>query len=124
MAYGDLEAGVGRELGEVDFPGADPVSYLEALNRLIDQDDGAKDDPLLKPPVDIRDVPDKPTDAWVDRTIHMVCGTCMNYQEKGRDHRGKLIGACKNNSPTMKGYPRVFDDEQGCGAHKLRVFPK
>ena len=130
----ELGQEVGKRFREM-YPDADPVSYLEALNMLTDQ--GGED--KLAEPVDISDVPDKPSDLplytkftdgktladldmWQDRTNKMICGSCMNYLAKGQDVFGKDIGACKDNSPTMKGYPRVYEDEPGCGAHKMRVI--
>jgi len=73
----------------------------------------------------VDDVPGPHTDdPWKQRSKYMVCGSCMNYQAKGFDTFGRQIGACKDTSPSIKGFPRAFFDEKGCGAHKLAVVDK
>jgi hypothetical protein len=132
---------VGKRYREM-FPGVDPVSLLEALNMLTDQGGEAKDpplgmnvvhtekdDPLLKPPVDIRDTPDKPSDVlpddpWAHRAAGMRCSTCVSYVEK-LNHSGAasltiypVIGRCRKHAPTLNGYPVVYPTDW-CGDHKL-----
>ena len=60
-------------------------------------------------------------DNWTHRSACMVCGKCMFFVLKTtiaiqrEDH---IIGRCRANPPTMKGWPVVFSDDW-CGGHKL-----
>ncbi len=53
-------------------------------------------------------------DNWVGRSKGMLCRTCIHYVPKG-DHK---LGRCRRHSPTMGGWPAVFDSDW-CGDHKL-----
>lgn len=77
-------------------------------------------------------------DPWQHRSKEMRCKTCMFYVPKVPiDHLvgtpevcvernvGELpagaetiLGRCRRNAPTMKGYPVVFETDW-CGEHKL-----
>lgn len=57
----------------------------------------------------------KPLDPWAHRREGMRCSSCLWYVVKSRD--GK-IGRCRRRSPTMQGYPVVFETDW-CGDHKL-----
>lgn len=52
-------------------------------------------------------------DNWKHRSKHMRCQSCMWYVEKKRP-----LGRCRQNSPTIKGFPAVFETDW-CGDHKL-----
>lgn len=47
-------------------------------------------------------------DNWEHKSKEMKCKTCMWY----------LNGRCRKHSPTMDGYPSVFESDW-CGDHKL-----
>lgn len=59
-------------------------------------------------------------DNWKHRSLMMKCGTCMFFVKKStsRLQQGHMIGRCRQQAPTMKGWPVVFSDDW-CGAHKL-----
>ena len=60
-------------------------------------------------------------DNWEGRTTGMICGTCVFFVEKNSkivqrsDH---VIGRCRANAPTMKGFPVVYSDDW-CGYHRV-----
>lgn len=58
-------------------------------------------------------------DNWAHRSSGMICKTCMCYVPKkkpdGTDH---IIGRCRRNAPTMKGWPVMFETDW-CFEHKL-----
>ncbi len=60
-------------------------------------------------------------DNWQHRGLTMLCRTCMFWVEKqpqpgmATDRR---LGRCRESSPTIKGWPAVWEDDW-CGAHKL-----
>ena len=54
----------------------------------------------------------KRKDPW--RIKNMKCGTCLWYKEKKNG-----IGRCRRHAPTLNGFPVVFEDDLGCGDHKL-----
>lgn len=60
--------------------------------------------------------PPEPEDPWQHRSERMRCRTCMWWVPKGNDLAG--IGRCRRHSPTMNGFPVVFDRDW-CGDHKL-----
>ena len=55
-----------------------------------------------------------PRDPWQGRSEHMKCISCMAYAPKTF-----FVGRCRNNSPTMQGYPVVFPNDDWCRAHKI-----
>lgn len=57
-------------------------------------------------------------DPWIHRNENMVCKTCIYYRGKASSSSTK-IGRCRRHAPTMSGYPVVFENEVGCGDHKL-----
>ena len=60
-------------------------------------------------------------DNWKHRSSKMSCGTCMFFVEKvttGVQRSDKIIGRCRFNAPTMKGWPVLFSSDW-CGQHKL-----
>jgi hypothetical protein len=122
------------------FPSHDPVDMFTALEMLTAHGGEGpplgmydvhpeEDGPLLKPPVDIRDTPDKPSDVlpddpWAHRAAGMRCSTCVSYVEK-LNHSGAasltiypVIGRCRKHAPTLNGYPVVYPTDW-CGDHKL-----
>ncbi len=52
-------------------------------------------------------------DNWRNRSANMKCRTCMWFAPK----QG-TIGRCRRRSPTMSGWPVMFDTDW-CGDHKL-----
>jgi hypothetical protein len=67
-------------------------------------------------------LPPIPDDPWMNRSTGMRCDTCISFVLKQRltampDDRG-LIGRCRKHSPTMQGFPVVFEKDW-CGDHKL-----
>jgi len=60
-------------------------------------------------------------DNWEHRSVGMRCGSCMAFVAKRSsevqpsDH---VIGRCRFNAPTIKGFPVVFSDDW-CLAHKI-----
>ena len=60
-------------------------------------------------------------DTWKHRSIGIRCGTCWAFVPKStaviqrEDH---IIGRCRRNAPTMKGFPVVFSHDW-CLEHKL-----
>ncbi len=73
-------------------------------------------------------------DNWKHRSSNMKCRTCMFFVEKKifapvgavvecaestlPITPTRTIGRCRECSPTMKGWPAVFEDDW-CGAHKI-----
>ncbi len=58
-------------------------------------------------------------DNWKHRSSEMKCGTCMYYVPKtNSEGKESVIGRCRNNAPTMRGYPVVYNSDW-CGKHKL-----
>jgi len=60
-------------------------------------------------------------DNWKDRSSKMSCGTCMYFVEKItsiEQDENNVIGRCRFNAPTMKGWPVLFSSDW-CGQHKL-----
>ena len=60
-------------------------------------------------------------DPWKHRSRFMRCQTCMSFvlkEAKMMPEQGTRIGRCRNHSPTMDGYPVVFEPDW-CGDHKL-----
>lgn len=53
-------------------------------------------------------------DPWKHRHANMKCVTCMWFVPKGVAD----IGRCRKHSPTIDGYPVVFENDW-CGDHKL-----
>ncbi len=60
------------------------------------------------------------SDPWIHRRAGMLCQTCMFYVEKKKSTGGvrTIIGRCRKNAPTMKGFPVVFPSDW-CGEHRL-----
>ena len=54
------------------------------------------------------------TDNWQHRSKNMRCYSCMWFVPKGHGN----LGRCRRRSPTMNGYPAVFQTDW-CGDHKL-----
>ena len=52
-------------------------------------------------------------DPWGCRSDRMKCKTCMWFVKKLF-----TIGRCRKHSPTLSGYPVVYQDDW-CGDHKL-----
>jgi len=73
---------------------------------------GVQKEPKAK---EVREMADLPADRWENRGEKMRCWTCMWFAPKGRE--GDL-GRCRRRSPTMSGYPVVFENDW-CGDHKL-----
>lgn len=57
---------------------------------------------------------DKMKDNWVHRSDNMLCKTCIFYVPK----RNGVIGRCRINAPTLKGWPVMFPTDW-CGEHRL-----
>ena len=57
-------------------------------------------------------------DPWKHRSKGMRCMTCMWYVVKAVDGQKSLTGRCRRRSPTMNGYPVVYDTDW-CGDHKV-----
>ncbi len=61
-------------------------------------------------------------DNWKHRSKDMRCGTCIYFVEKRttgeRNLDAKTLGRCRRRSPTINGWPAVFD-EDWCGDHKI-----
>jgi hypothetical protein len=61
-------------------------------------------------------------DPWRHRSAGMRCRTCMWFVLKSEDGRSIRreggIGRCRRRSPTMGGFPVVFEADW-CGDHKL-----
>ena len=60
-------------------------------------------------------------DPWKHRSKGMACNTCMWFVLKEKNSESKNtapIGRCRRHSPTMNGYPVVFETDW-CGDHKL-----
>ncbi len=57
-------------------------------------------------------------DNWKHRSSNMICKTCMYFVPKFRDNQPLIIGRCRRNAPTMKGWPVVFETDW-CGDHKI-----
>jgi len=59
-------------------------------------------------------------DPWKHRSTGMKCKTCMwsVMKETARMLGQKALGRCRRHSPTMSGYPAIFEDDW-CGDHKL-----
>ena len=60
-------------------------------------------------------------DNWKHRSSKMKCGTCMYFVEKHSvsiQSSDNVIGRCRANAPTMKGWPVLFSKDW-CGNHKL-----
>lgn len=57
-------------------------------------------------------------DPWKHRSARMKCRACMWFVVKAREGLQNTIGRCRRHSPTLNGYPVVFDDDW-CGDHKL-----
>jgi hypothetical protein len=64
-----------------------------------------------------------PDDPWKNRSKTMRCMTCMFFVFKRPDELGGMLtngflGRCRRHSPTMNGYPAVFELDW-CGDHKI-----
>ena len=63
-------------------------------------------------------------DLWKHRSKSMSCSTCMWYAEKEAKNPqiaredDKVVGRCRRRTPTMNGYPVVYEGDW-CGDHKL-----
>ena len=63
-------------------------------------------------------------DNWRHRSKGMRCGTCMYFVKKEPDEDVTavidlpVIGRCRRHSPSMQGWPCMFDGDW-CGDHKL-----
>lgn len=60
-------------------------------------------------------------DNWKHRSDMMKCKTCMYFVEKQTNavqREDHLIGRCRRNAPTIKGFPVVYSDDW-CGEHKI-----
>jgi hypothetical protein len=53
------------------------------------------------------------TDNWKNRSIEMLCKTCLYYVPKN-----EIIGRCRFNPPTLKGFIPVYPIDW-CGQHRL-----
>lgn len=72
------------------------------------------------------------TDNWKHRSAGMRCATCMWFVPKTPSvqagdgdgprcdemDRGRELGRCRRHSPTLQGWPALFEDDW-CGDHKL-----
>lgn len=56
-------------------------------------------------------------DKW-DSVTGYCCGTCRFYVPKDGEK-----GRCRRHSPTMDGYPVVYEKTDWCGDHKLGTNP-
>ncbi len=63
-------------------------------------------------------------DEWEDRKGKMKCSKCIWFVEKKSERilapagEANKIGRCRRHSPSMNGYPLVFQKDW-CGDHKL-----
>ena len=58
-------------------------------------------------------------DNWKHRSQKMLCGCCMYFMSKvDKDSKITLLGRCRRNAPTMKGWPVMYTTDW-CGDHKL-----
>ena len=62
-------------------------------------------------------------DNWKDRPKGMICTTCRFYIKKEKTtvsdtDAGIAIGRCRSRSPTMDGWPVMFETDW-CGDHKI-----
>ena len=60
-------------------------------------------------------------DPWKHRVKGMACTNCMWFVIKTKNEGSTNtapIGRCRRHSPTMNGYPVVFESDW-CGDHKL-----
>ena len=57
-------------------------------------------------------------DNWIHKDDGMICNTCMWFVVKTG-----LAGRCRRHSPTLEGYPVVFNKDW-CGDHKLEISQK
>ena len=57
-------------------------------------------------------------DNWKHRSHNMKCATCMWFVGKEDDALHTPLGRCRRHSPTMNGYPVVFEMDW-CGDHKV-----
>lgn len=53
-------------------------------------------------------------DPWQHRSQRMRCATCMWHAAKT-----DVVGRCRANPPSIKGYPVVYSKTDWCGGHKL-----
>lgn len=62
-------------------------------------------------------------DKW-DQVTGYCCGTCRFFSPK-KDCLGTFntIGRCRRKSPTMGGYPVVYNESDWCGEHKIGTNP-
>jgi hypothetical protein len=60
-------------------------------------------------------------DNWKHRSSNMKCSTCMWFVAKIielKKAESNTLGRCRRHSPTMSGFPAVFDSDW-CGDHKI-----
>ena len=57
-------------------------------------------------------------DNWKHRSQGMRCASCMYYVPKSVNNKPSVVGRCRRNAPTMKGWPVMFESDW-CGEHKL-----
>ncbi len=86
---------------------------LERQRRILMEDAGDGTQKQAKDPT-------PPADNWIHRSRDMTCRTCMYFVEKANNltRPGRIIGRCRERSPTMKGWPPMFPSDW-CGDHKI-----
>ena len=58
-------------------------------------------------------------DNWKHRSEGMRCETCVAFVRKvNSEGKNTVLGRCRQNAPTMRGFPAVFDTDW-CMQHKL-----
>lgn len=58
-------------------------------------------------------------DNWIHRSQGMKCRSCIWFVKKlSTIPRMDTLGRCRRHSPTIMGFPAVFDTDW-CGDHKL-----
>ena len=60
-------------------------------------------------------------DPWKYRNKTMKCRTCMYFVRKEVEGANSCVGRCRRLSPTMSGFPVVFEDDW-CGSHKIGIL--
>jgi len=90
----------------------------EALDRACRPFDKTSGDGLASPP---------PKDNWADKSTH-CCFTCMWFVPKQTFIPADMkvepnplgdLGRCRRHSPTLGGFPVVYESDF-CGDHKLK----
>jgi hypothetical protein len=94
----------------------------------LPEDVGVKSEGMIGEPFDmakpepVKWSGDVEADNWQHRGNTMRCRTCMFYVPKKQTFVQSVdcpqIGRCRQDAPTLKGWPAVYPDDW-CGAHKI-----